>query len=150
MFTDPGKKIKNVAIASFWIVVFTSVILAFALGVERHREEHYDYWNDKYEYTYETEFHAAPFFGFLFGVPLCAYISALFLVGFGEIVESSEVQRTALEQPKAKPKEASEKEILDEGGWKCVCGHVNQKDALVCICGKTRHEGESAEEIPDL
>jgi len=81
MFENPGGKIKAASILMFWLVAITSVILAFVLGIEK----------SGYGYYARTEFNAAIFFGFLIGGPLVAYISTLFLVGFGELVENSEL-----------------------------------------------------------
>ena len=79
MFENPGVKIKAVSQIMFWLVTITSVILAFVLGIEK----------SGYGYYERTEFNAAIFFSFFIGGPLVAYISTLFLVGFGELVENS-------------------------------------------------------------
>ena len=37
--------------------------------------------------------------------------------------------------------DAYEKEMLDDGGWKCkFCGSLNSKTTGTCGCGKTRKE----------
>ncbi len=34
-----------------------------------------------------------------------------------------------------------EKEILLNGGWKCVCGRVNRDYISTCACGKNKRDG---------
>lgn len=80
MFENVGDKIKKVAIISFWIVTITSFILAFVFGIE----EYYTGWGGC-----DYEFRAGYFFGFLLGVPLVEYISTLFLIGFGDLIETN-------------------------------------------------------------
>ncbi len=79
MFENSGEKIKKIAIISFWIVVIASIILACVLGWT----EEYSYYGRRY-----NAFHAEYFFPIIIGGPLSAYISSLFLVGFGDLVEN--------------------------------------------------------------
>lgn len=85
MFDNPGTKIKNVSIFLFWIASIACVILAFVLGFERLYHS-YSFISGGY---YKTHFNAGIFFGFILGGPLILYVSTLFLVGFGELVENS-------------------------------------------------------------
>lgn len=79
MFDCPGKVIKKVAIVLFWVVTCIYVILAFLFG-----------WEEVSWYaTTRSVFNPLTFFGLLIGGPISAYISTLFLVGFGELVENS-------------------------------------------------------------
>ncbi len=80
MFDKPGKKIKELSVIFFWIGTVISVILAFVFGIEKS----YGYYYNEY-----TTFHAGIFFTLFIGIPFVLYISTLFLVGFGELVESS-------------------------------------------------------------
>lgn len=68
MFTNPGKKIKTVSIIAFWISILVYVVLAFTVGVDAG---------------------AGVFILLLIACPICAYLSTLFLVAFGELVENS-------------------------------------------------------------
>ena len=75
MFNAPGAKIKKIAVVLFWIVVCSSVITSFIVGFDR--------------YSYHTSFNAGLFFLFFLGIPLFQYVSTLFVVAFGELVENS-------------------------------------------------------------
>ena len=68
MFTNPGKKIKTVSIIAFWISILVYIVLAFTVGVDAG---------------------AGVFILLLIACPICAYLSTLFLVAFGELVENS-------------------------------------------------------------
>ena len=46
-----------------------------------------------------------------------------------------------------KTEKERQQEILDEGGWKCVCGRVNYHYVSSCACGKNRREGEVKKQI---
>ena len=124
MFENCGKKIQG--ISGFLLVVgmIATIILAIVFGKSGR---HFDFWR---------------FIAILAGGGFTVYVDALFLNGFGLIVENNEAQRIVLEQPKKVSKGDREKEILDEGGWKCVCGRVNYHYVSSCACGKNRREGE--------
>lgn len=95
LFTDPGKKIKNIAQWSFVLGVVACIILAFVYGFE----ETYHY---VYSYSYsETEFYAGYFFGFLIGGPLFFYLESLIMYAFGELVESTKYAKISSEKPSA-------------------------------------------------
>jgi len=81
IFENPGKKIKTISIIVFCLVTVLCVILAFVLGMK-----YYPYYYGKNNHI---EFNAPLFFGLLIGAPLTLYISTLFLVGFGDLVENS-------------------------------------------------------------
>ena len=42
-----------------------------------------------------------------------------------------------------------QQEMLDNGGWKCICGRVNDQYVSSCACGRSRSNGEK-KSIPDL
>ncbi len=89
MLENPGKKIKSVAALVFWVMAIASVVLAFVVGIEReYVPGHYAGSLYLSPYT-DTHFHAGLFFSFLILGPLTAYVSALLLAGFGELVENS-------------------------------------------------------------
>ena len=120
MFDNPGKKIMQISKIVFWIVTIVSVILAFVLGFEK--------------YSYSTEFYAEIFFSLFFGVPIMAYVSTLFLVGFGELVENSKKTEAAkvLEEAEEKAKEAEEK--AKEAAR--IANASNNTNSIVCTkCG---------------
>jgi len=120
MFDNPGKKIMQISKIVFWIVTIVSVILAFVLGFEKH--------------YYSTEFYAGIFFSLFFGVPIMAYVSTLFLVGFGELVENSKKTEAAkvLEEAEEKAKEAEEK--AKEAAR--IANASNNTNSIVCTkCG---------------
>lgn len=66
MFTDPGKKIKILAKVLFAVITVINVILAFVFG------------------TYTPIF-----WPLLLGGPVFAYISSLFIYGFGQLIENT-------------------------------------------------------------
>ena len=127
MFDNPGKKIMQISKIVFWIVTIVSVILAFVLGFEKH--------------YYSTEFYAEIFFPLFFGVPTSAYVSTLFLVGFGELVENSKKTEAAkvLEEAEEKAKEAEEKAKEAEEKAKeaaRIANASNNTNSIVCTkCG---------------
>lgn len=51
--------------------------------------------------------------------------------------------------PKEESKADREKRILDEGGWKCVCGDVNHNYVSSCACGRSRREGDVKNQIKE-
>ena len=81
MFKNPGEKIKIIAVVLFWITVVASVILAFVFGWSEH-------WS-QYVGGYK-EFEPVYFFTFLIGCPVASYISTLFLVSFGVLVQNTQ------------------------------------------------------------
>lgn len=79
MFDNVGTKIKKVSIVLFYIVSLACLVLAFVLGFDSY-----------YLFGHHgVDFNAGIFFGFLVGGPVISYVSTLFLVGFGELVENS-------------------------------------------------------------
>lgn len=47
--------------------------------------------------------------------------------------------------PGASPRaqEAYERQTLENGGWKCVCGTVNSRAVWTCKCGRTKASAET-------
>ena len=70
MFEHPGEKVKSFALIFFWITVIgggiTAIVTAVAAG---------SFWL---------------FLGIALGSLICAYLSGLFLSGFGELIESTQ------------------------------------------------------------
>ena len=72
MFNNPGEKIKSYAYALFALYVVIGLFVAFVVAFELEEQEG-----------------LLAFFGILIGTAITAYISCLFLVAFGELVENS-------------------------------------------------------------
>ena len=82
MFRNSGKKIEVYAIALFWVLTVTSILLAIVFGFE---------WNHSYyRGYYSREFRVPIFFALLIGGPLDAYLLSLLLTAFGKIAEVAE------------------------------------------------------------
>ena len=96
MFENSGEKIVKVAKVLFWITVIASVILAFVLGWSK---EYHSYYFGSGGY-YSNEFHPVYFFSLLIGYPLVSYISTLFIIAFGELVQNSRRIKDATEEIK--------------------------------------------------
>ena len=79
MFENPGGKIKRVAVIFFWLSVVGYLMLAFKFGWV----EQWDLRRGVYK-----EFQPLYFFGILILGSGFSYISALFMLGFGESVEN--------------------------------------------------------------
>ena len=124
MFQNCGKMIQRISIFVFAVGMIATIILAIAFGK--------DSWG---------KFDFLRFIAILDGGGFITYVNSLFLNGFGLIVENNEAQKYMLETPIMESSADREKEILDEGGWKCVCGRVNQNYVSSCACGKSRGEG---------
>lgn len=88
LFDNAGKKIKILAIVLFGLTAISCIVLAFVFGWSNARgvASVVDsvYGGGK---STITEFHAEIFFPLLIGGPLLAWISSLFIYGFGEIIE---------------------------------------------------------------
>lgn len=86
MFENSGKKIKGISVAVFWITVISSIILAFVFGwqEEYHPSSYYSGGRTV------TVFEPLYFFTFGVGVPVASYVSTLFLVAFGELVQNAQ------------------------------------------------------------
>lgn len=156
MFENAGAKIKKIAIVFFWIAVVASVILAFVFG-----------WSEYYSfYEWHKEFEPALFFPILIGGPLCSYISTLFLVAFGDLVENTQRIKELNEKITAEKgnaaanplrmEEANKKVTLTEDdipisyvrqagnttGWKCQCGRTNADYVSTCVCGRNKRDNK--------
>lgn len=97
MFENSAERLKKFAIALFWLSIAISVILAFVFGWETIEETFYTR-------SYKV-FHAEYFFTFLIGCPLVSYISTLFLVAFGDLVENAQRIKEVTEEIKKEKNE---------------------------------------------
>ena len=79
MFSNPGSKIKKVSVVLFWFTICASVILALVFGIDTHYS-----WGREY-----STVNWAVILLCLVVVPVVSYITTIFLVGFGELVENS-------------------------------------------------------------
>lgn len=100
MFENSGEKIVKVAKVLFWITVIASVILAFVLGWS----EEYHSYSYSYGGYYRNEFHPVYFFSLLIGYPLVSYISTLFIIAFGELVQNSQKIKETIAENKVEAK----------------------------------------------
>ena len=89
LFSDPGKKIKNLAEWSFVLGVTASIILALVYGFDSR-------WSS-YRGSYVV-LNAGYFFGFLIGGPLFFYLESLIMYAFGELVESTKYAKISSEK----------------------------------------------------
>ena len=124
MFDNCGKKIQGISVFALVVGIIATIILAIGFGKSGR---HFDFLR---------------FIAILAGGGFAVYVDAMFLYGFGLIVENNEAQKAELDTPKMESEADEEKRILDEGGWKCVCGRVNYHSVSSCACGKNRREGE--------
>ena len=76
MFDRPGEKLKLIALIDFILMLLGTIILAFTYGRTIQR--------------YETVFHFGKFLIILVSGSAASYISALFLYGIGEMIDSNE------------------------------------------------------------
>ena len=47
----------------------------------------------------------------------------------------------------SKTEKERQQEIIDNGGWKCICGRVNYQYSSRCYCGKSRSEGDVKNQV---
>lgn len=149
LFENPGKKLQKLATVLFWVEVVCSVILAFALGLEKN-------------YRSDYSFYAGIFFGFLIGGPIVSYCSSLFLYAFGELVEKvNEIHKTNSSTDTNAPMHASVESCTretaqsvdrvsylmehpnqrpSENTWLCTCGRCNPRYMSSCVCGKSKYD----------
>lgn len=107
MFENPGKKLKTVAVALFWLGTIASVSLAFLLGIN---ESYHSYYYSYGGYT-SHELNPVIFFPLIIGGPISSYISSLCLIGLGELVENSaKMVSKGAADTKAKNTEPEEKQ----------------------------------------
>ena len=77
MFENCGEKIKAIGYLYFGLVTIASIVLAFVYGINSARYG-------------GTSLNAAIFFPLLLGGPFFAWISSIFIVGFGKVVDYCE------------------------------------------------------------
>jgi len=90
LFDNPGKKIKTIAIVCFVVIVVASVICAVSFGISKRFIPDYSNYSHSY---YKRTLHPKVFFPILIGGSFAAYVSSLFLYGFGELIENSKKQQ---------------------------------------------------------
>ena len=83
MFDNIGSKIKSYAKANFWIETIASVLLGIILLAIASET-----------YSDLEEIYTIIGIVFLLGGPATAYITSIFLYGFGQLVENSDVLAT--------------------------------------------------------
>lgn len=158
MFENSGKKIKGISVAVFWVTVISSIILAFVFGwqEEYHSSSYYSSGRTV------TVFEPLYFFTFGVGVPVASYVSTLFLVAFGELVQNAQrirelneeiakvkedktdsVSSTTINEPVYKDNSVSHtQQAKDTSKWKCQCGRTNAYYVCTCACGRDRPDSQ--------
>lgn len=124
MFCNPGGKLKVMAVIMFIAMLSVSVVIAFEFG--RH---------DVGYYRVEMEINAPVFFGILIGGFLVSYIWALFLYGFGKLVENSEklaeiTARLSKATSEDKTVIGNPVKTFPNGDW--VCPNCGTKNPYYC------------------
>ena len=135
MFDDPGAKLKNVAVIEFAVIAAVSFIMAFVLGI------------------HGDDFRPLPFFLLLIGGPLFAYLSALVLYGFGELIDNTEALRLPqkklekrLEQQRNERITRAAVEAIADGRFCAVRAFVRavdvtvEEDRLACLVQRIQRQ----------
>ena len=145
MFEHPGEKVKSFALIFFWITVIGGGIAAIVTAIAAG-----SFWL---------------FLGIALGSLICAYLSGLFLSGFGELIESSQENAATNKQilrklessgpdqhPSApSPVPAQQRAARSTptptaasgapaGKWRCDCGRINENYVSSCTCGRSKRE----------
>ena len=142
MFNNPGTKIKNLAKTFFWVEMIGVIVAILAMGDD----------------LFEEPIIAIGILVAGFGV---AYISALFLAAFGELVETNTQIKESNEAllnlmiaqkqqpavvpvaPSAQPAGAQTPFLTySDGSWQCVCGKKNMHYVSSCSCGRNKRDLE--------
>lgn len=100
MFDNPGRKIQDIARVLFWLEIIGGVILGVVFGIAT---------GDAVGFLV--------FFGILIATSVTAYITYLFLIAFGELVENSTIMANDVLKRKNADKadaEPAEEEIREE------------------------------------
>ena len=140
MFNNPGTKIKNLAKTFFWIEMIGVIAAILAMG------------DDLFEEPIIA-------IAVLVGGFCVAYISALFLAAFGELVETNtqikesneailNLMNTQKQEPAVVPVSPSAKPAgaqtpfltYSDGSWQCTCGRKNMSYVSTCSCGKNKRD----------
>lgn len=126
LFNNPGQKLKVVSMVWFWLIVVAAVILAFtSCGLNR------------------SDFYPIPFFGYLIGGCVGAYLTALPLYAFGELVENSTANAETNEEvlSQLNKQNTSVSSAPAEATWVCGnCNAENSSNHAICKkCGQYRH-----------
>lgn len=152
MFSDVGKKIKGVAVASFVLEAIAGIVVFMCFLIDG-----YEFWECLIP----------------LGSILVSLIIAWFIYGFGELVDNSvsvtedtRVIREKLNKSSEQSKKSEDKPFAgnnkpasapknsnstqkkafqnastaNAGSWACTCGKVNPKYMSSCTCGVSRKE----------
>ena len=146
MFENPGRKVKTFASFLFIISAVVGLISAILTATQVH-----SFWT----------------FLLIFGATLLgAYLTSLFLYGFGELIDSTQENLYTNKAIRAKLKsENSEKSLesapspayrqssfsqhsygasAQNGKWKCSCGRINDDYVSTCACGRNKRDVKMA------
>lgn len=145
MFDRPGEKVKSFALILFWITVIGGVITAIVTAIAAG-----SFWL---------------FLGIALGSLICAYLTGLFLSGFGELIESTqenaatnklilrklESSGSNLSSSAPAPAPVQQNSVrsmytpaaasgVPDGRWQCDCGRINENYVSSCACGRNKRE----------
>ena len=65
-----------------------------------------------------------------------------FIIALTKPVKEQPLSYAEKEREKKKEEKERQKEILEEGGWQCVCGRMNERYVFSCACGRNKSDGE--------
>ncbi|MBP5289729.1 MAG: hypothetical protein J6Z79_07665 [Clostridia bacterium] len=97
LFSNPGKKLKTLALVIFWIVLAFSVIEG--IGLIYMGVNWYETFHDITAWTYKTPLIIAGILTPIVGI-LIAWLSSIFLYAFGQLSEDTAAIRAAAEKEK--------------------------------------------------
>ena len=141
LFNNISRDIKKLAKLLFWLGIIFTVVYTTWIWAQGNS------WHSTF---------LLGLIGLAEGL-LATVIVSFMMYGFGELIEkttnidknidrmlrTTESVENKLEEA---GKEAREKKILDEGGWKCKCGRINYMYVSTCACGLNRREIETQKE----
>ncbi len=131
MFDNISSKIRKLAKLLFWLgIIFTAA---------------YTIWIWAQGNSWRSTF-LLGLIGLAEGL-LATVIVSFMMYGFGELIEkTTSIEKTLKDRAAEDERQARDQKILDEGGWKCKCGRINNMYVSTCACGLNRREVETQKE----
>ena len=108
------------------VILIYGVVMGFATQIVIENKGYHDNWF---------------WWGFFFGI--IALIVAAARPQCGALGETNPVLTE--EQEKKNELRRKDERILQEDGWKCICGKINASYVGTCSCGRTRRDIEALE-----
>ena len=141
LFDNISRDIKKLAKLLFWLGIIFTVVYTIWIWAQGNS------WHSTF---------LLGLIGLAEGL-LATVIVSFMMYGFGELIEkttnidknidrmlrTTESVENKLEEA---GKEAREKKILDEDGWKCSCGRVNNSYTTTCACGVHKRDVQAGED----